>query len=399
MANLNLNFNRLKREYIFPVIEEKLERLKADFPDAQILNFGIGDIALPLAPSIANAISEAVLEMATEKGMKGYGPSCGYSFLRQTIADHEFAHWGIAWDEIFISDGANSDTVNILDLFGQSDIIGITDPTYPAYLDASLLSGKHNILFLPCLAENNFAPMPPQKHCDLIYLCSPNNPTGMAMTYAQLKGWVDYALKEEALLLIDNAYAAFITSPDVPKSIFEIPGSKECAIEFRSFSKSAGFTGLRCAYMILPKTVHVALEGKKVCLHPFWERRQATKFNGIAYPIQKGAEAVYSKEGQLQTRAQIALYMEQASRLRAGLSELNYTCYGGVDSPYLWVKTPDTMTSWEFFDLLLERCHIICIPGSGFGQNGQGYVRFSAFTTEEKTTLALKSLQLLDIRV
>lgn len=392
MANLNPNFKRLKREYIFPIIEQKLADLKKDFPDIQILNFGIGDIALPLAPSIAKAIAAAVQEMTTEAGMKGYGPSNGYAFLRQAIVSHEFSHLGISPDEIFISDGANSDTVNILEIFGRSNVIGITDPTYPAYLDVSILQGHKKIILFPCLAENNFAPLPPKEHCDVVYLCSPNNPTGVAMNREQLKSWVDYALKEKALLLIDNAYEAFITSSDVPKSIFEIPGAKECAIEFRSFSKSAGFTGLRCAYTILPKTVKAKFENKMLPLHAFWDRRQATKFNGVAYPIQKGAEAIYSKEGQQETRAQVNLYLNQAKRLKAGLTELGYTCYGGIDSPYIWVKTPEKLTSWEFFDALLKRCHLICIPGKGFGAHGEGFVRFSAFSTPEKTTLALERL-------
>ena len=279
-----------------------------------------------------------------------------------------------------------------LELFGDSNIIGITDPTYPAYLDVSLLQGHKEILLFPCLAENNFAPLPPEEHCDVIYLCSPNNPTGVAMNRDQLQAWVDYALKENALLLIDSAYEAFITSPDVPRSIFEIPGAKDCAIEFRSFSKSAGFTGLRCAYTILPKTVKAKFDDKVVSLHPFWDRRQATKFNGVAYPIQKGAEAVYSKEGQQETRAQIALYLNEAKRLKEGLAGLGYTCYGGIDAPYIWVKTPEKMTSWEFFDVLLKSCHLICIPGKGFGAHGEGYVRFSAFTTPDKTTLALERL-------
>ncbi len=392
MANLNPNFKRFKREYIFPIIEQKLDELKKNCPDVEILNFGIGDIALPLAPSIASAIALGVQEMTTEKGMRGYGPSNGYAFLREAIAAHEFAHLDLAPDEIFISDGANSDSVNILDLFGMGSVIGIADPTYPAYLDASILQGQKKITLLPCLAENNFAPLPPQGHCDVIYLCSPNNPTGVAMNRTQLKGWIDYALREKALLLIDSAYEAFITSPDVPRSIFEIPGAKECAIEFRSFSKSAGFTGLRCAYMILPKSVKAKLGRKMVPLHSYWDRRQATKFNGVAYPIQRGAEAVYSKEGQEQTRAQVSLYLSQAKRLKDGFSELGYTCYGGIDSPYLWVKTPEGKTSWEFFDHLLKRCHLICIPGRGFGSHGEGFVRFSAFTTPEKTTLALERL-------
>lgn len=390
MVKLNSNFSRLKREYIFPIIEQKLAELKKSHPDVKVINFGIGDIAMPLAPSIAAAISLAVEEMTQEKGMKGYGPHNGYAFLREAIARHEFSHLGIGADEIFISDGANSDTVNILDLFSNASVIGITDPTYPAYLDSAILAGRKKIVSLPCLPKHNFAPQPPKQHCDLVYLCSPNNPTGIAMTKSRLQQWVDYARKKQALILIDNAYEAFITSADVPRSIFEIPGAKECAIEFRSFSKTAGFTGLRCAYAILPKTVTARLGSKAVSLHPYWDRRQATKFNGAAYPIQKGAEAVYSKIGQKETRAQIASYLAQAKKLREGLTKLGFICYGGVDSPYIWWKTPKKKSSWEFFDELLHKCHLISIPGRGFGAQGEGYVRLSAFTTPDKTNLALE---------
>ncbi len=390
MAKLNPHFSRLKREYIFPIIDQKLADLKATQPDANILNFGVGDISLPLAPSIALAIQKAVEEMTQKTGLHGYGPHNGYTFLREAIAAHEFSQLGITAEEIFISDGTNSDTVNILELFSGNTIIGITDPTYPAYLDSAILSGKKNILFFPCLPEHDFAPQPPRKQCDVIYLCSPNNPTGIAMTRQQLKRWVDYALKKNALLLIDNAYETFITSPDVPRSIFEIPGAKECALEFRSFSKTAGFTGLRCAYTILPKTVTVLSGRKQVALHAYWNRRQATKFNGTAYPIQRGAEAIYTKQGQKETKAQITSYLAQAKRLKEGLKACGFTCYGGIDSPYIWWKTPKNKTSWEFFDELLHKCHLICIPGRGFGAHGEGYVRLSAFTTPDKTELALK---------
>jgi len=393
MPKINPHFARLKREYIFPIIEQKLEELKSAVPDAQVINFGIGDIALPLAPSIAQAIHLAVDEMTQKEGIKGYGPSSGYLFLREAIAKNEFAPLGIGPEEIFISDGANSDTVNILDLFHTASRVAITDPTYPAYLDAAILSGRKEIELLPCLPEHRFAPQPPKERCDLIYLCSPSNPTGMAMTRAEWQVWIDYALKQEALLLVDSAYEAFVTSSDVPRTVFEIPGAKECAIEFRSFSKSAGFTGLRCAYTVLPKTVVARLGKKRLSLHPYWNRRQATKFNGVAYPIQRGAEAVYTKAGKEETHAQVASYLAQAKRLREGLTQLGFTCYGGIDAPYLWWKTPGSKTSWEFFDDLLRSCHLICIPGRGFGPSGEGYVRLSAFTTPEKTALALERLQ------
>jgi LL-diaminopimelate aminotransferase len=390
MVKLNPHFKELKREYIFPIIDQKLFELKREYPDVKILNFGVGDIALPLVPSIAKAITKSVEEMTTENGMRGYGPHNGYLFLREAIVNNELSYLDFTPDEVFISDGANSDTVNILDLFSLSNIVGITDPTYPAYLDSTILSGRKKILLFPCLPENQFAPKPPKEHCDLIYLCSPNNPTGMAMTHSELQEWVDYALKKRSLLLIDNAYAAFITSPDVPRSIFELPGAKECAIEFRSFSKTAGFTGLRCAYTILPKTVRAQLGRKFTSLYHYWDRRQAIKFNGAAYPIQRGAEALYTKEGQEETRAQIALYLAQAKRLKEGLEKRGFTCYGGIDSPYIWWKTPEGQSSWEFFDILLKKCHMLSIPGRGFGAQGEGYVRLSAFTTPDKTTLALE---------
>ncbi len=392
MAKLNPHFQLLKREYIFPIIDQKLAELKKEFPNVEILNFGVGDVALPLAPSIARAIVQSVEEMATEKGMRGYGPHNGYAFLREAILKNEFAHLGFSPEEIFISDGTNSDTVNILDLFSLSSTVGILDPTYPAYLDAAVLSGRKKILLFPCLQENDFSPLPPKEHCDLIYLCSPNNPTGIAMTRGALQAWIDYALKERSLLLIDNAYEAFITSPDVPRSIFELPGAKECAIEFRSFSKTAGFTGLRCAYTILPKTVKAQLGRKSFSLHAYWDRRQAAKFNGIAYPIQRGAEAVYSPQGKKETRAQVATYLASAVQLKEGLENLGFTCYGGIDAPYLWWKTPEWHASWDFFDLLLKKCHLISIPGRGFGKHGEGYVRLSAFTTPDKVPIALKRL-------
>ncbi len=390
MAKLNPHFKQLKREYIFPVIEQKLSELKSGHPDITVLNLGIGDVALPLAPSIAKAIVKAVEEMTTESERRGYGPHNGYAFLREAIVNNEFSHLGFTPEEIFVSDGANSDTVNILDLFSLSSVVGINDPTYPAYLDATILSGRKKILLFPCLPENRFAPKPPKEHCDLIYLCSPSNPTGVAMTRSELQEWIDYALKERALLLLDNAYESFITSPEVPRSIFELPGAKECSIEFRSFSKTAGFTGLRCAYAILPKAVKAQLGRKFISLHPYWDRRQATKFNGVAYPIQRGAEAIYTKDGREETRAQIALYLTQAKRLKEGLERLGFTCYGGTDAPYIWWKTPEGQSSWEFFDLLLKKCHVISIPGRGFGVHGEGYVRLSAFTTPDQTTLALE---------
>ncbi|HEV3269878.1 MAG TPA: LL-diaminopimelate aminotransferase [Candidatus Rhabdochlamydia sp.] len=392
MAAINSCFQRLKRTYIFSLIEEKIDALHKKISSDQLINLSIGDIALPLVPSAAQAMSQAVLEMGTSSGLKGYGPSNGYLFLREAIANTHFASLQITPDEIFISDGINTDITNILDLFSLSCSVGIPDPTYPAYLDATILSGRTKIITLPCLETHQFHPHPPTKACDLIYLCSPNNPTGVAMNRALLTTWVDYALKHKAIIFFDHAYEAFISSVDVPHSIFEIPGAKECAIEFRSFSKSAGFTGLRCSYTILPKDLKARYEDQELSLHTLWHRRQAAKSNGVAYPIQKGALATLLPQGQSEIKTQIHSYLAQAKALKQGLTQLGLNCYGGIDSPYIWVKTPEGKTSWEFFDELLMKCHLISIPGIGFGKYGEGFVRFSAFTTPEKIDLALKRI-------
>jgi LL-diaminopimelate aminotransferase len=384
MAKLNSHYKKLRREYIFPIIEKKLEELHTK---ADIINLGIGDISLPLAPTIGAAIARAVGEMTTPKGKRGYGPSEGYLFLREAIVKNQYAHLGITADEIFISDGANTDTANIQELFSSSNRIGIADPTYPVYLDTNIMAGRSKkIILLPCTEKNRFCPVPPEEHCDIVYLCTPNNPTGVAMTFSELKAWVDYARRENAVLLIDNAYEAFTTSPDVPKTIFEVEGAKEVAIEFRSFSKTAGFTGLRCAYTVLPKAVH----GGKI--YPLWHRRQSTKSNGVAYPIQRGAEAVFSPQGQAETKEQINSYLTAAKILREGLLKLGYSCVGGTDAPYIWWKTPEGLSSWEFFDHLLKTYHILSIPGKGFGEHGEGYVRLSTFTTPEIATRTIEKL-------
>jgi LL-diaminopimelate aminotransferase len=397
MAQINPYYQSLKREYIFPVIERKLAELKANCPQAHILNFGIGDIALPLAPAIIQAINEATLEMGEKHSMRGYGPTEGYAFLREAICKNEFSHLGLSHQEIFISDGANSDTANILEIFSPSNLIAIPNPTYPVYLDSSILAGrKSKITLLPCNKETGFLPKPPDFHCDLIYLCSPSNPTGVAMTKKELKAWTDYAHREKAIILFDHAYETFVSSPEVPKSIFEIEGAKEVAIEFRSFSKSAGFTGLRCGYTVLPKTVKGYLRKKPFSLHSLWDRRQSTKTNGVSYPIQKGALAVFSEEGRKQTQAQVSFYLQQAKTLREGLLSLGHFCVGGIDSPYIWWRIPSNMKSWEFFDLLLHKCHLISIPGVGFGTEGEGYIRLSAFTTPGAVQEALNRIQKLN---
>lgn len=394
MAKVNPNFQKLRTEYIFPIIEQKLADLQKRVPAASVVNLGIGDIAQPLAPKIVSAICQAVEEMGREGTMKGYGPSDGYLFLKEAIVRHEYAHLGISPDEIFISDGANTDTAAIQEIFSASCVVGITDPTYPVYYATNVMAGRGSkIRFLPATEETRFVPQPPKEHCDLVYLCTPNNPTGVAMNREELSAWVEYAKKEKAILLVDNAYAAFVASPDVPQSIYEIDGAKDVAIEFRSFSKSAGFTGLRCAYTILPRTVLSHSGRKRIPLHALWNRRQGTKSNGVAYPIQKGAEAVFTPEGMSQTQAQVKSYLMQAKALREGIGALGQKCFGGVDSPYIWWKTPQGLSSWEFFDVLMNKCHLISIPGKAFGTSGEGYVRLSAFTTPEKTTEALKRIQ------
>jgi len=383
----NPHFKKLKREYVFPIIEKKLAEMRAEHPDISIVNLGVGDIALPLVACVAQAICTATEEMTTPQGMRGYGPSEGYSFLREAICRVSYPNCSIAPDEIFISEGTNCDATNIQELFSPRAKIGIPDPTYPAYLDSAIIGGRlSNVILLPCTEATHYHPVPPTEHCDVIYLCSPNNPTGVAMTRSELKTWVDYARKGNSVIILDNAYEAFVTSPDVPKSIYEIEGANEVAIELRSFSKSAGFTGLRCAYAVVPKAI------KKGKLRALWHKRQSIKFNGVSYPIQRGAEASLSPEGLKETQRQVSNYLKQASHLREGLKKLGHSCVGGKDAPYIWWKIPSGKTSWEFFDEILKRCHLISIPGRGFGHHGEGHVRLSAFTTSDQTKLALDRL-------
>ncbi len=387
MARINPHFTNLHTPYIFPIIEEKLADLQKNHPSATVINLGIGDIALPLVPAVVQAICQATEEMGHSTTRKGYGPSEGYPFLRKAIANHEYAHLDISWEEIFISDGTNTDTVNLPELFAHDSRVAIPNPTYPVYLAANTMAGRaSSIIALPCTEETRFVPVPPDQPCDLIFLCSPNNPTGVALNRKELQAWVDYARSSHAIIIYDNAYVSFIRSPDVPLSIYEIEGAKEVAIECRSFSKSAGFTGLRCAYTIVPRSLPDGL-------HSMWKRRQATKSNGVAYPIQRGAEATFSKEGQFQVKAQVASYLEQATYLFDGLQKLGHLCYGGIDAPYIWWKTPKDLSSWDFFDRLLEQCHLIAVPGQGFGSYGEGYVRLSAFTTPNQAEEALCRIQ------
>jgi LL-diaminopimelate aminotransferase len=391
MPSINPCFEQLSPRYIFPFIEQKLAELQQTTPEAKILNFGIGDIAEPLATSIVHAICSAVQEMGWRSSMRGYGPSTGYSFLKEAIVRNLYAHLGIESKDIFISDGINSDIVNILDLFAPTNRIAIPNPSYPAYKDACIIEGLHrSLLELPCTRETGFLPRPPSEGCDLIFLCSPHNPTGMAFTRMELKEWVEYALRWNALILYDSAYSCFVNSEDTPRSIFEIEGAQKVAIECCSFSKSAGFTGLRCAYMVIPSDLEIKYSS--LSLQTLWNRRQTTKFNGVAYPIQKGALASLEGKGKEETEAQVRSYLYLAQTLSQGLRRLGFTCFGGRDAPYIWWRTPDNITSWEFFDLLLHRCQMICIPGEGFGSCGEQYVRLSAFTTAPSVQEALDRL-------
>lgn len=389
MVQLNRNFKSLKREYIFPVIEKKLAEIQEKNPQLNIVNLGVGDIILPLVPTVAEAICRAAQEMVTPTGVRGYGPSEGYLFLREAISQR-YGSCQIAPDEIFISEGTNADAANLLDLFNPRAKIGIPDPTYPVYLDAAILDGRlQHVTLLPCNAATGYLPHPPPEHLDVAYLCSPNNPTGVAMNFEQMKAWVKYAHQEKAILIIDNAYEAFITSPEMPRSIYEIEGAKEVAIELRSFSKSAGFTGLRCAYAVVPKAI------QRGQANQLWLKRQSIKTNGVSYPIQKGAEASLSPKGISETKTQIAHYLEQGKILRDGLHNYGYTTAGGYDAPYIWWKIPEEKTSWQFFDEILHKCHLITIPGKGFGHFGEGYMRLSTFTSSAKLAIerlcALKS--------
>ncbi len=394
MTDLNPFFADLKRPYVFPIIEQKLEDCRKRYPDVQILNFGIGDIALPLAPAIVEAMVRATIEMGQSSSLRGYGPSEGYSFLRSAIAANTYQGLNISQDEIFISDGTNSDVANVQELFPSNCFVGIPDPTYPVYLDTNIIAGREkNIRILPCTNETRFVPTPPSEHCDIVYLCSPNNPTGEALTRDELANWVSWAQEHKAVLILDHAYAAFVTSDNVPKSIYEIPGAHEVAIECKSFSKSAGFTGLRCGYMVMPKTLKGTVAGAPNSIHSLWAKRTGIKSNGVSYPVQRAAEASLSEAGKKQTEEQVALYLRNAQALKKGLEEKGFCCFGGVNSPYIWCAVPNGMKSWDFFDYLLNTCQIISVPGSGFGKLGEGFIRFSAFSTEEKISLALKRIE------
>lgn len=383
---INDCFLRLPGAYLFSEIARKVKAYKAENPEADIISLGIGDVTQPLAPAVIEALHKAADEMACSATFRGYGPERGYDFLREAIVTHDFRARGIDMetDEVFVSDGAKSDTGNFQELLSTDVCIAVTDPVYPVYVDANTMAGR-KIEYLPCKAENGFAPECPTEYVDVIYLCYPNNPTGTTLTREQLKVWVDWALEHGALIFYDAAYEAFIQSKDVPHSIYEIPGAKECAVEFHSYSKTAGFTGIRCGYTVVPKAL-------KVNLNPLWNRRQSTKFNGTSYLSQRAAEAIYTPEGKKQIQATIDYYMENARLMREALADMGFTVYGGVDAPYLWVSVPGGTTSWGFFDTMLRQAHVVCTPGVGFGPAGEGYVRLTAFGQHGQTAEALRRM-------
>ena len=398
---VNENFTGLSENYLFADIAKKVKAFKMQAPDADVISLGIGDVTQPLAPAVIEALHKAADEMATATTFRGYGPERGYDFLREAIVTHDFRARGIdiEADEVFVSDGAKSDIGNFQELLSPECVVAVTDPVYPVYVDSNVMAGRR-IVALPCTAENGFVPELPSEHVDVIYLCYPNNPTGTTLNKEQLKVWVDYAISEEALILYDAAYEAYIQSKDVPHSIYEIPGAKQCAVEFHSYSKTAGFTGIRCGYTVVPKEVKSErVKSEKsglletVSLNALWNRRQSTKFNGTSYLAQRAAEAIYTPEGKVQTKATIAYYMENARLMREALTAMGFKVYGGVDAPYLWVSTPKGMTSWEFFDWMLHSAHVVCTPGVGFGGQGEGFVRLTAFGTHENTEKALERIR------
>jgi LL-diaminopimelate aminotransferase len=394
MAQLNDNFLKLQKNYLFIDIANKVSAFKAAHPEANLIRLGIGDVTLPLAPAVIEALHKAVDEMAHKDTFRGYGPEHGYDFLIDTIIEHDFAPRGIKLtrQEVFISDGAKSDTGNIGDILGVGNIVGITDPVYPVYVDTNIMAGRQ-IKYIPCTAANGFTGDIPTEHLDIIYLCYPNNPTGAVITREKLKQWVDYARANDAIILYDSAYEAFIQDDALPHSIYEIEGAKECAIEFRSFSKTAGFTGVRCGYTVIPNELKVTGAGVgEVSLNSLWERRQCSKFNGASYISQRGAEAVYSAEGQKQVHDTIAYYMENARYIRESLHKYGLTVYGGEHSPYIWVSAPQGEDSWSFFHRLLTQANVVVTPGEGFGANGEGFVRITAFGTQEASREAIRRI-------
>lgn len=406
MASVNEYFLRLPGSYLFSDIAKRVSAYQAANPERKLIRLGIGDVTRPLPPACIQAMHQAVEELASADTFHGYGPEQGYSFLAEAIIRHDYVSRGIdlTTSEIFISDGAKSDTGNIGELLSQDCNMGVTDPVYPVYVDSNIMSGRagtidaegrcSRITYLPCTAENGFIPQLPEHRVELIYLCYPNNPTGTTLTHEQLKKWVDYALENDALIIFDAAYEAYIQENNVPHSIYEIEEARKVAIEIRSFSKTAGFTGVRCGYTIVPREVTATTaDGRRIPLNPLWLRRQCTKFNGASYITQRGAAAIYTPEGQQQIRETIRYYMENARILRENLQQAGLEVYGGVNAPYIWLKTPDNMDSWKFFETLLQEVNLVSTPGVGFGPSGEGYLRLTAFGRREDCTEAMRRIR------
>lgn len=406
MAIINENYLKLKAGYLFPEIGKRVKKYSEENPAKKIIRLGIGDVTLPLPPSIVKAMKDASDEMGTAGGFKGYGPEQGYGFLIDAIIQNDFAPRGITigQDEVFVSDGSKCDTGNIQEIFSLDSKIAVTDPVYPVYVDTNVMAGRTgvagadgryaNLIYLPCTKENNFEPELPKEKPDLIYLCYPNNPTGTTITKEKLKAWVDYARQNKCIILYDAAYEAFITESHLPKSIFEIEGAKEVAMEFRSFSKTAGFTGTRCAYIVIPKELMgYTSSGEKVSINSLWSRRHTTKFNGVSYPIQKAAAACYSPEGKKEVKANVDYYMNNANIIKTSLKSFGYDVFGGTNAPYIWLKTPRNLSSWDFFDELLSKVQVVGTPGSGFGPSGEGYFRLSAFGSRENVLEAMERIK------
>lgn len=404
---INENYLKLAESYLFSDIKKKVNAYKEQNPEARIISLGIGDVTRPIVPAIIEALHKAVDEMGRAETFRGYGPEQGYRFLQERIIEHDFRTRGVELDpdEIFVGDGAKSDLGNIGDILSVKNRVAVTDPVYPVYVDTNVMAGRageladdgehwSQIVYIPCTAENNFVPALPAERPDIIYLCYPNNPTGTALSKAELQKWVDYARENESLILFDAAYEAFIHDEDIPHSIYEMEGAKEVAIEFRSFSKTAGFTGLRCGYTVVPKALKLYdAAGKKVMVNPLWNRRQTTKFNGTSYIVQRAAEAAYSPLGNKQIKESIEYYMRNARLLKESLQNVGLKIFGGDNAPYIWVKTPDGLSSWKFFDRLLHECHIVGTPGVGFGPSGEGYFRLTAFGRYEDTVEAISRIQ------
>lgn len=406
MIEINENFLKLKAGYLFPEIGRRVRTFKQQHPQAKVISMGIGDVTQPLAPAVIEAMHRAVDEMGRQETFRGYDDTgVGYEFLRQAIIDNDFKARGVSieLDEVFVSDGTKSDTGNMQEIFGIGNVVAVADPVYPVYVDTNVMAGRTGpvsdggqyagIVYMPATAENGFVPQPPDRPVDMIYLCFPNNPTGAVATKNALAQWVEYARSHKAILFFDAAYEAYIKDPAIPHSIYEIEGAKEVAIEFRSCSKTAGFTGVRCAYSVVPKQLKAYMkDGKAVEVNPIWRRRHTTKFNGVSYITQAGAAAIYTPQGKKQVQQTIDIYMGSAGLICRKLAKLGYKVYGGTNAPYIWVKTPKGVGSWDFFDLLLNKANVVCTPGAGFGLAGEGYVRLTAFATPDNVNEAMKRL-------